>query len=45
MKKVRKHYDEVIGLLYSALYGDYELSDRDLKLIIEYIMNEYLKGV
>lgn len=40
--KTRTNYGKVISLLYRALYSDYILSDRDFKLIIDYIMKEYM---
>lgn len=40
--KPRTNYGKVISLLYRALYSDYELKDNDLKLIIDYIMKEYM---
>lgn len=44
MKPPRTNYGKVISLLYGALYGEHKLSDKDLILIIDYIMSEYLKG-
>ena len=41
--KPRTNYDKVISLLYKALYSDYELSDDDLKIIINYVMEEYTR--
>lgn len=41
--KPRTNYGKVISLLYGALYSDYELSDKDLKLIINYVMEEYTR--
>lgn len=43
--KTRTNYGKVISILYRALYSDYKLSDRDLKLIINYVMEEYLGKV
>ena len=40
--KPRTNYGKVISLLYSALYSDYKLTDKDIKLIIDYIMKEYM---
>lgn len=41
MKKPRNNYDKVISSLYRALYGDNKLTDKELKMIIDYIMGEY----
>ncbi len=41
--KTRTNYSNVISLLYRTLYSDYELSDKDLKLIINYVMEEYTR--
>lgn len=38
---VRKNYDKVISSLYRALYSNEPLTDDELKLIIEYVMEEY----
>ncbi len=38
---VRKNYDKVISSLYRALYTDEPLTADELKLIIEYVMEEY----
>lgn len=38
---VRKNYDKVISALYRALYSNEPLSDEELKMIIDYIMEEY----
>lgn len=38
----RTNYSNVISLLYKALYSDYKLTREDLKLIIDYIMKEYM---
>lgn len=40
--KTRANYGKVISLLYGALYSNYKLTDRDLKLIIDYITKEYI---
>ena len=40
--KTRTNYGKVISLLYSALYDNYKITDEDLKLIIDYIMKEYM---
>lgn len=40
--KARNNYSNVITLLYKALYSDYKLTSEDLKLIIDYIMKEYM---
>ena len=40
--KTRTNYSNVISLLYRALYSDYKLTSEDLKLIIDYIMKEYM---
>ena len=37
----RRNYDRVISLLYKAMYSDYQLQYKDLKTIIDYIMEEY----
>ena len=41
MKPARKNYDKVISALYRALYSNEPLTDDELKLIINYIMEEY----
>lgn len=41
--KTRTNYGKVISLLYKALYSDYKLKSEDLKLIIDYITEEYKK--
>ena len=41
MKPARKNYEKVISVLYRALYSNDPLTDEELKLIIEYIMEEY----
>lgn len=41
--KTRANYDKVISLLYGTLYGEHKLTDKDLKLIINYIMEEYTR--
>lgn len=38
---VRRNYDKVISSLYRALYTEEPLTDDELKLIIDYIMEEY----
>ena len=38
----RTNYGKVISLLYKALYSDYKLSNDDLKIIINYIVKEYI---
>lgn len=43
MIPARTNYDKVISLLYRALYSDYKLSDDDLKIIINYVMEEYTR--
>lgn len=40
--KPRTNYDKVISLLYRALYSDYELTNKDLIKIIDYITKEYM---
>lgn len=40
--KTRVNYGKVISLIYGALYDNYKLTDKDLKLIIDYIMKEYM---
>lgn len=41
--KTRSGCSKVLTLLYRALYSDYELSDDDLKYIINYVMEEYTR--
>ena len=38
---VRRNYDKVINSLYRALYTEEPLTDDELKLIIDYVMEEY----
>lgn len=40
--KPRTNYSNVISLLYRALYSDYELTNKDLITIIDYITKEYM---
>lgn len=40
--KPRTNYDKVITLLYKAMYSVYQLTYKDLKIIIDYIMKEYI---
>lgn len=39
--KVRNNYNKVISALYRALYNNEPLTDDELKLIIDYVMEEY----
>lgn len=38
---LRRKYDKVISSLYRALYTEEPLTDDELKLIIDYVMEEY----
>lgn len=38
MKQARKGYDEVIALLYKAMYTDYKLTQKDYSKIIDFIV-------
>ena len=38
MIKARKGYDEVITLLYKAMYTDYKLTHKDYSKIIDFIV-------